>query len=255
MDSPFINDPLDIYPNKYILDSNFLSEYPCVREHLREKPHAYMKCIHATEDMMYVKFLSVFADFQRHTYYEVMDLILPDRTYGNDKELFTNLECARYIVRDGKLDKKYAYKITDFGNEILKIAHENMVFHKLARWFMPKIGDSTYAYVIDKQLKDEACTYYEDASSKSILEMVEAFVNPHSAIHRIGSAYKFLRSFFGICNRSLDFAELITTPEVYSFLEEYNQHHVGNNYADGFLKRLKKVQKKWDRKKAKMAIA
>lgn len=248
-----LNDPFKIFDDK--LPFEILNSYWNLKSKVIDCPLHWSKFIHATEDMRYIQFLNVFSDWQPHTYYDAMDIVLPNEPYGTDKELFTYNEKVGLISRAGKINRKYAYKLTELGNEVLSIAHENAVFSKIAKWFMPKIGDSTYAYVIDKQLKDEECSYCEDVTTKNIIELLAAFSNIDSAIHSIGSSYRWLRSFFSICNRSKDFFELVAVQDVFSFLEDCASmpHLPKNRYAEGILLELRKLQKRWAKRDKKEA--
>lgn len=252
---PIFNDTTEIFKYRQVFVPNCIEDYPALKVVLRESkcyynslkiPFFSISYLHVSEDLVYMKFLKTLEDGESRTWDEIARAALPDKSIGTDIDSFKSL-IPHFVGQNGKRGRKFLYNITPAGKDLLAVAKENMVYYRVARWFAPKIGD-VCEYVMNRQLKTgDASFYYDDVTDDAALDLVKALLDTKSRIHKIGSAYRFLRNFFGLVNRNDQFFDLINCEKVNRWLEENENMKLE---IQEFKKKFAKAQKKWAKKRA-----
>lgn len=251
---PIFNDTTKIFEHRPVFVSNCIKDYLALKTVMREfkyySTHSPFRCIsylHVSEDMVYIKFLKTLEDGESRTWDEIACATLPRKKLGTDIDLFKSL-IPNFVGQNGKRGRKFLYNITPAGKDLLAVARANMVYYRMTRWFAPRLGENVYEYVINQQLQSGTITsYYDDVSEDTALDLVKALLDTESRIHEIGSAYRFLRNFFGLVNKNVQFFNAINCEKVNKWLEENKN---AKPEIQAFIKKFSKVQKKWAKKQA-----
>ena len=252
---PILNDTTKIFKYRKVPMLKCNKDYPALKAMLHRDvcygmpigiPFSTMiSYLHVSEDMVYIKFLKTLEDGKSQTWNEIAHATLPNKKRGTDFDSFNYL-IPRFVNQNGKIGKKFLYNITPAGKDLLAIAKDNMVYYRIARWFAPRTGGNVYAYVINQQLKTgDITSYYNDVTEDTALDLVKALLDKKSRIHKIGSAYRFLRNFFRLVNNNIQFFNVINCEKVNKWLEE-NKNIKPEIRA--FMKKFSNTQKKWAKK-------
>ena len=172
------------------------------------------------EHLLYIKFLKMFENGTRHTYLDVYNMFLQPRgkKFGNDKDTFIGLADRCMIEEDGKIGHNKAYKITDFGREILRIASVNNRVHRVLRHYMKFKGDDVYVDLVSSALTNEDFT--PDNDIDIVCKMLDELLVPGSDVQTIGSHYHWCNQLLKCLKTSEAFLELMQDKEVSEHIEE-----------------------------------
>lgn len=254
----------DLHDNYGILDQSHspLDGYPMLKKHSRKNRmvrfydwhdnnkvksridnyglREAMNLAHATTGHVTMKMLKIFEDGNEHNYREIVEKLFPEKGYGHDIDCYRSLENRGMIEFSSKHShgQKF-YKITDFGQEILRVVQTNQVYFRVARWFKIKGETDICTAMMKADLNGEES--WKDLLPETLIAFLNALFNPNSEIHKLGSVYRWMNNFMYLLKTNDEFYEKIDCPEVLAWLQENKDNNVS---VARFLVKFQKMQKK-----------
>ena len=207
--------------------------------------------LHTTHGTVSTKMLALCQDGNEHHYRDICKQLFPDKNVGHD------IDCWNGLIKKGALKfsskHKYRsmyYKITSFGQEILKIADINQSYFRIMRWY--KIDeDQMISEMMKADLNGEEA--YKDQDPKTLVALLEQIFNPSSQLRTIGSAYRWMNNICNSLKKNKDFYEKMTSPEVMTWIHANKEKSNEVMKFFIFLSKAEKSLKKNLEKEAKLA--
>lgn len=204
---------------------------------------AYNLC-HMTNGKTVMKILRLYADGQDHHYSEISAVLFPGKGPGHDIDSFKSLINRGMVKFAGKGKRgRMLYKITPFGQEILKICDMNDVYYKPMRWFCMD-EDEMFTNMLKADMGDDDTGY--DTSPEALLNLMKQIFDVNSPIAKLGSRYRWFNKFMQKLLTNQSFYETVNAPETNAWLDE----HKDDPEVSKFYIKWKKTQQKWAKKLA-----